>query len=150
MVDPDYTCSSSFNDTGYAMAAICPTLEGPCKDKSLFQFNRENDIDIFQVDGLKKGQACTYEIQGRCGAPSFALKEISNVTKDIVKMQFIEWNSDTFDNFKNVEVTMPYDKYQPFFNNVTMRYEQTYQLFMANRNFEFADSGDNGKSPGQF
>ena len=33
MIDPDYTCSSSYNNSGYAMAALCPVLEGPCGNK---------------------------------------------------------------------------------------------------------------------
>ena len=71
-------------------------------------------MDLFEVKGLMKGEACTYEIQGRCGAPSFTLKDLSNVTKEIVTVHFLEWNADAYDDWRDIKFTLPYSKFQPW------------------------------------
>jgi hypothetical protein len=93
-----------------------------------------NSIDYFAIENLKKGESCTYEVQGRCGAPSFALKESSNVTDDIISVHFVEWNLNDYNFFKDVEVTEEYNPLKPMQNNVTTRYEQTFRLTMPTRN----------------
>jgi hypothetical protein len=62
--DADYFCSTSYNDTAYALAGLCPkrVSNNKCGDKQFHLFNRMNAIENSIVTNLLKGEHCTFKI----------------------------------------------------------------------------------------
>ena len=50
-----YSCSDQFNQSEYALAAVCPDYDNVCGDTPYFMFNRESDEAAVSFSGLFKG-----------------------------------------------------------------------------------------------
>ena len=99
--DPEYFCSSTYSSSAYALAAMCPLNQIKCGEQQLFRYPKTDMGDFLELENLTKGDSCTYEIQGLCGAPSMELDlENSNGINDRkIGITFIEYNSDFYNDF---------------------------------------------------
>lgn len=70
-LDPEWYCSDKYFSSAYALTALCPKTPDKCSGKSLYQLNRVNSVTNVVATAMIKGEHCTYEIEGNCGAPSF-------------------------------------------------------------------------------
>lgn len=65
---------------------MCPFKRSTCGPTSDVKFYDVGDDAAVHIKDLPKGQACTYNVESRCGAPSFTIKNSTGVT-----VYYTEW-----------------------------------------------------------
>ena len=81
----DWLCSSSYNDPVYSMH-ICPFRRSSCGPNSVINLYDIGDDGAIPIRDLAYGEACTYEVNAVCGAPSYSTTESTDT-----KIYHAEW-----------------------------------------------------------
>jgi hypothetical protein len=84
----NWVCSSSYDSRTYGLH-VCPFKKSSCGSRNHIEFYNIEDDGALHINNLKKGEACTYNFESVCGAPSF---QINNSTD--VSVFFTEWQQD--------------------------------------------------------
>lgn len=72
VVDPSWSCSSSYADQDYALT-FCPFKKKKCGDTAEVTFG-ESDVNKTQeikVANLAAGESCSFKIKAQCNSPAF-------------------------------------------------------------------------------
>ena len=83
-----WSCSYSYESSAYALLN-CPFKRSSCGPNHKINFYQTNDDGAIHVKELEKGEACSYNVESVCGAPSF---KVDNSTG--VEVYFTEWQQD--------------------------------------------------------
>jgi len=96
-----------YNSSAYALNSLCPKYPDKCSNKQFFLINRENQQLQHKVKNMIAGESCTFEVEGNCGAPSFAV-EVNRNTPDssTIGISFIEYNSNIYNFFRANKKTL--------------------------------------------
>jgi hypothetical protein len=65
---------------------VCPFSKSRCGSSNKIDLYNEGDDGALHINNLKKGEACTYNIESVCGAPAF---KVLNSTD--IRIYFLEW-----------------------------------------------------------
>jgi len=84
-----WLCSSSYSDPIYALH-VCPFRRSACGTASKISFYDTQDDGAIHIRDLPKGEACVYNIEAVCGAPSF---NAGNSTD--IEVYYLEWQQDS-------------------------------------------------------
>lgn len=138
LTDPSWYCSDVYDSPAYALAALCPKRPDKCGEKHFYQFNRLSAMSTHNITGLLKGDSCTIELEGNCGAPSFVVnKAMSTIDHRKYGISFIEYNDFKYYlDFMNVPKTKVRGDRGTFVNwepSVDTRDQETYQNGMPAR-----------------
>lgn len=130
----EWTCSSSFNNPTYSMFS-CPFKKSSCGPFNQVSFQEQEDDGSIHISNLKKGDTCTYNIETRCGAPSF-----STIGSDRTKIFYAEWQQD------KISKSVPFLAYPPLSKEMM---ESSPKEQMPVRNSEFEDELSRTSSEGK-
>ena len=97
-------CSSSYESRTYGLH-VCPFKKSSCGSRNHIEFYNVNDDGALHINNLKKGEACTYNFQSVCGAPSFQIKNSTDVS-----VFFTEWQQDKIKTEAPITGLPPSDK----------------------------------------
>jgi len=97
-----WICSQSYESPVYGLH-VCPFKESTCGSRNKFTFYEHGEDGAVHINALKPGDACTYNVEGICGAPSFSAQNTTGV-----EVLFMEWQQD------RVQKTIPYKERPPY------------------------------------
>ena len=81
---------------------MCPFKKSSCGFNNQLNFYNTNEDGAIHIKELKKGDACVYNVESVCGAPSFSV-----YNKTGVEVVFAEWQQD------RVQTSRPYSGRAP-------------------------------------
>jgi hypothetical protein len=85
--DPAYNCSSKYVDE-VDKYKVCPFIKDQCGDSQSINLMGVGDSHCHKIRSLKKGNACLFRVQSKCGEPNFLLND-TNVTNVVFKQKMI-------------------------------------------------------------
>lgn len=87
----DWSCSTEYRNLEYAIT-MCPQDETKCGANWLINFdsNQTSTPQVLSVKGLLKGDSCTYQVNTKCGGPTFRLTSDSTINVNTTNLSYLE------------------------------------------------------------
>lgn len=116
---PDDTTPSSMDFGSDDLAVVaCPQLTSNCGDRNVTMETIDDTVTL-SATGLTNSDSCSYIVKVSCGIPIFSVSsQPSSITDDNAKLTYVEYQSDTVDDFDTDEFAPPSETVIPqnFFN----------------------------------